>query len=193
MNRNKKILTIAAVIILIFFVFLFFKNKKSENEFSINKNLNSLNLITHEGKILKANKVISSTSIFFFGFLNCPDICPLTLTEISQIIIKLGSDSKKINFFFVTVDPERDKVIEMNKYLNNFHKDIIGITGSLENMRKFLNSMHVYYKKIYIDKDFYTLDHSSQLFIFKKRGEFFGTISLDESENTIFKKIKSLI
>ena len=193
MNRNKKILTIAAVIILIFFVLLFFTNKKSENEFSINKNLNSLNLITHEGKILKANKVISSPSIFFFGFLNCPDICPLTLTEISQIIIKLGSDSKKINFFFVTVDPERDKVIEMNKYLNNFHKDIIGITGSLENMRKFLNSMHVYYKKIYIDKDFYTLDHSSQLFIFKKRGEFFGTISLDESENTIFKKIKSLI
>ena len=129
--------------------------------------------------------------IVFFGFLNCPDICPNTLQEISNIIVKLGEKSNKVNFFFVTVDPERDTVINMREYLDNFNENIIGITGEVESIKKFLKSMHVYYKKVFISKDFYTLDHSSQLYIFKKNGNFFGTISTNEEERIVLKKIES--
>ena len=193
MSKKYKSLIILAFIFFITTILLFFINRENENKFSINKNLNSLNLITHEGKTLKFNETITVPSIFFFGFLNCPDICPNTLMKISEIITKLGDKSKKVNFYFVTVDPERDKVDDMNKYLTNFSKEIIGVTGSPNNIKKFLKTMHVYYEKIYLDENFYTLDHSSQIFIFKKKGDFFGTISLEEDELIVLKKIKSII
>ena len=193
MSKKYKSLIILAFIFFITTILLFFINRENENKFSINKNLNSLNLITHEGKTLKFNETITVPSIFFFGFLNCPDICPNTLVEISEIIKSLGNDSKKISFFFVTVDPERDTAVNMKKYLNNFNNQIIGVTGRPEKIGVFLKEMHVYYKKIYLDDDFYTLDHASQLLIFKKGGDFFGTISLEENKDIVLKKIKSVI
>ena len=74
---------------------------------------------------------MNKPSVFFFGFLNCPDICPNTLVEISNIILKLGKKSNKINFYFVTVDPERDTISNMKEYLTNFNENIIGITGDV--------------------------------------------------------------
>ena len=129
------------------------KNTK-QTKFSIYKDLNALNLKTHKGDSLTLKNVLVAPSVFFFGFLNCPDICPNTLTDISKIITNLGSDSKEINFYFVTVDPERDQVLEMNEYLSHFNNEIIGITGQIENIKKFLEQMHVYYKKIYMMKIF---------------------------------------
>ncbi len=185
--------------ILVFFTGIFVlslnlsqKNTK-QTKFSIYKGLNALNLKTHKGDSLTLKNVLVAPSVFFFGFLNCPDICPNTLTDISKIITNLGSDSKEINFYFVTVDPERDQVLEMNEYLSHFNNQIIGITGQIQNIKKFLEHMHVYYKKIYTDKDFYTLDHASNMLIFKKNGDFFGTISSSESQSMIENKIKSLL
>lgn len=175
-------------------ILLFFSLKKDEEKsFFVSKEIDSYGLYTHKGDLLEEKKVLNKPSVFFFGFLNCPDICPNTLAEISNIIVKLGKKSNKINFYFVTVDPERDKISDMNEYLTNFNENIIGITGDIVNIKKFLKSMHVYYEKIFIDKEFYTLDHSSQMYIFEKNGKFFGTISLNESENLVFEKIKSVI
>tara|TARA_Y100001968_G_C19282171_1_gene679809 strand:- start:388 stop:969 length:582 start_codon:yes stop_codon:yes gene_type:complete len=193
MNKKIFILSIVIGIILVINILYLSLNKKNDNKFSINKELTYLNLTTNQGIHLKTEEVLGSPSIFFFGFLNCPDICPNTLMKISEIITKLGDKSKKVNFYFVTVDPERDKVDDMNKYLTNFSKEIIGVTGSPNNIKKFLKTMHVYYEKIYLDENFYTLDHSSQIFIFKKKGDFFGTISLEEDELIVLKKIKSII
>ena len=81
----------------------------------------------------------------------------------------------------------------MKEYLTNFNENIIGVTGDAGNIKKFLKSMHVYYEKVFIDKEYYTLDHSSQMYIFEKNGKFFGTISLNESEKLVFEKIKSVI
>ncbi len=173
---------------------LFFSLKKDEEKsFFLSKEIDNYGLYTHRGDLLEAKKVLKKPSVFFFGFLNCPDICPNTLLEISNIIKKLEKKSNKINFYFVTVDPERDTISNMKNYLTNFNESIIGITGDTDNIKNFLKSMHVYYKKVFIDKEYYTLDHSSQMYIFEKNGKFFGTISLNESENLVLEKIKSVI
>ena len=191
-KKNSIILVLCLVAL--FFAFTVINSiNKNEYDFSISKNFNSFNLVNHEGIPVDFEKVLKKPSVFFFGFLNCPDICPNTLYEISSIIKRLGNENNKINFIFVTVDPERDQVLEMRDYLSNFNKKIIGITGKLENIEKFLKSMHVYYKKIYIDENYYTLDHSSNMLVFKKGGNFFGTISLDENKKMIINKIKALI
>jgi protein SCO1/2 len=175
-------------------ILLFFSLKKDQEKgFFLSTEIDSYGLYTHKGTLLEAKKILNKPSIFFFGFLNCPDICPNTLVEISNIILKLGNKSNKINFYFVTVDPERDTISNMKEYLTNFNANIIGVTGDVANIKKFLKSMHVYYEKVFIDKEYYTLDHSSQMYIFEKNGKFFGTISLNENERLVFEKIKSVI
>ena len=175
-------------------ILLFFSLKKDQEKgFFLSTEIDSYGLYTHKGTLLEAKKILIGKTIFFFGFLNCPDICPNTLVEISNIILKLGNKSNKINFYFVTVDPERDTISNMKEYLTNFNANIIGVTGDIANIKKFLKSMHVYYEKVFIDKEYYTLDHSSQMYIFEKNGKFFGTISLNENERLVFEKIKSVI
>ena len=168
------------------------KNLKKKG-FFLSREINNYDLYTDNGDLLKRENILEYPSVFFFGFLDCPDICPNTLAEISDIIFELGERKNNINFFFVTVDPERDTISEMRNYLDNFHDNIIGITGSPNNVKKFLKSMHVYYKKVFIEKDLYTLDHSSQLYLFEKNGKFFGTTSLSEEKIVVFDKIEAII
>ena len=193
MSKKIKLILFSGSIFFVALIIIFSNSKKKQNDFFISKDINKYELYTDSGNSFKAENVLNKPSIFFFGFLNCPDICPNTLQEISYIINRLGKKSKKVNFYFVTVDPERDTISNMREYLDNFNENIIGITGEKESMKNFLKSMHVYYEKVFISKDFYTLDHSSQMYIFKKSGKFFGTISLNEQENIVLEKIKSVI
>ena len=193
MTKSKISLVVFFIIATSIAIFFSITEKTKDNKFIINKNLDKLNLVTHKQELLSYEKVLSNPSIFFFGFISCPDICPNTLIEISKIIKNLGEQRSKISFYFVTVDPERDKLLELQEYLSNFDDEIIGVTGKSENVSKFLKSMHVYYKKIYIDENFYTLDHASNLLVFKKNGDFFGTISFNEDEEVILQKIRSVI
>ena len=193
MNKKIKLIFLLGSFFFVALLIVSNKNQEKKNEFFLSKDINRYKLYTDGGVSFNAESILNKPSIFFFGFLNCPDICPNTLQEISNIIIKLGQKSKKVNFYFVTVDPERDTISNMREYLDNFNENIIGITGEKESMKNFLKSMHVYYEKVFISKDFYTLDHSSQMYIFKKSGKFFGTISLNEKENIVLEKIKSVI
>ena len=98
-----------------------------------------------------------------------------------------------MRFYFVTVDPERDKIEDLKEYLNSFNPKIIGITGSSVGIDNFLKYMYVYKREIPLDNNNYTIDHSSQIFLFKKNGSFFGTLSTNEKDNNILAKIKKVI
>ena len=77
------------------------------------------NEMNFDSKTSKKNKLI------YFGYTNCPDVCPFTLTKISEIIFKLKDKSNLMRFYFVTVDPERDKIETLKEYLNAFHPKIV--------------------------------------------------------------------
>ena len=111
----------------------------------------------------------SKEKIIFFGFLNCPDICPATLSEVSNLLKKLRGLSKRIDPIFITVDPERDKPGLMKNYLSFFDERIIGLTGSQDQIEKVANQYHVYYS--YQDKgkkDNYTVNHTANIYFLNK-------------------------
>ena len=192
-NKKLKILllTIFSLALAIIFIIVFSSNK-SENLY-LSKNVNKFKLITHFNEKFDDKLFSNYPSLIFFGFLNCPDVCPFTLTKISEIINKLKDKSDFMKFYFVTVDPERDKIEELKEYLNAFHTKIIGVTGSNIGIEKFLKYMYVYKKEIPLDNNNYTIDHSSQMFLFKKNGRFFGTLSTNEKDNNILGKINKLL
>ena len=192
-NKNYKIFLIFFFFIILGILFLSTLVSNKDKGLSLSNSINKFNLITHENRKFDNNFVSNYPSLIFFGFLNCPDVCPFTLTKISELIFKLKEESKLLRFYFVTVDPERDKIEDLKEYLNAFHPKIIGITGSNTDIENFLKYMYVYKKEIYLSADNYTIDHSSQIFLFNKRGGFFGTLSLNENDKDILAKIEKII
>ncbi|MAH88658.1 MAG: hypothetical protein CMJ06_01190 [Pelagibacterales bacterium] len=192
-SKLIKIIILFIVSLVLGTVFFSFLNKDKVDKLSLSKKVEKYNLITHKNENFNSKFFSNHPSLMFFGFLNCPDVCPFTLVKISEIINKLKDHSKLVKFYFVTVDPERDKILDLKEYLNTFNSDIIGITGSSNNIENFLKHMHVYKKKIYLDESNYTIDHSSQMLLFDKKGNFFGTLSTNEKIEDILSKIKKVI
>ena len=192
-NKILKILLVAIFLVSSGLAFIIIFNKNTDENLTLSESINKFELITFANEKFDSNYVANYPSLIFFGFLNCPDVCPFTLTKISEIIEKLKDKSELMRFYFVTVDPERDKIEDLKEYLNAFHPKIIGVTGSNINIENFLKYMYVYKKEIQLDNNNYTIDHSSQIFLFNKNGSFFGTLSTNEKDNNILGKISKIL
>ena len=108
----------------------------------------------------------SKTKIIFFGFLNCPDICPTALSDVSRLMKNLENLADNIDPIFITVDPNRDKPKLLKEYLSFFDNRIIGLTGSQEQIENVSNQYHVYYS--YQDqnkKKNYTVNHTANMYL----------------------------
>ena len=192
-NKKLKIFLLAIFSVVLSIICISVFSSKNNETLYLSKNVNKFKLITHSNEKFDEKFFSNYPSLIFFGFLNCPDVCPFTLTKISEIIEKLKDKSELMRFYFVTVDPERDKIEDLKEYLNAFHPKIIGVTGSKIDIENFLKYMYVYKKEIQLDNNNYTIDHSSQIFLFNKNGSFFGTLSTDEKDKNILGKISKIL
>lgn len=129
----------------------------------------------------------------FFGFTNCPDICPTTLLDVSGWLKNLGDDGDKVDFYFITVDPERDTAEFLNDYVSAFDERITGLTGTPEEIAKVVSSYKVYSQRVALDDDDYTMDHSAFVMLFNRDGQFKGTIAYNEAKDTALAKLRRLI
>lgn len=150
------------------------------------------NLIDHNGKPITEAAFRGRPSAVFFGFTHCPEVCPTTLYELSNWFDELGKDADVINSFFITVDPERDTPLVMKSYVENFTDRITGITGNPTDVLTLAKSWHVYWKKIPLDGNDYTMDHSASILLVDANGDFKGTISFGESSDIALQKLRNL-
>ena len=129
----------------------------------------------------------------FFGFTNCPDVCPLTLSNLDQVIEKLDdNDNKKFKVFFISIDPERDSPQIIKDYLNSFKNKIYGITGDPQKVFLLSKSWGVLSEKIFNEDGSYLINHSSSILLLNK-GKYIDRISHHENLDNIFKVIKSYL
>ena len=185
-------ITISFVILLIstFLLSEYIANKNAPKK--VTAIINSLNLIDHKGYSFKASSLRQQPSLIFFGFTHCPEVCPTTLGELSEIIEDLKNNITPTNIIFVTLDPKRDTQNHLNEYLNNFNDDIIGVTGSLEDLKILGDNWGVYYEKVLLKNNDYTLNHTATVFMIDKDGNYRGTIAWGENQNSIAQKITKL-
>jgi protein SCO1/2 len=133
-------------------------------------------------------------SAMFFGYTFCPDVCPTTLFEMTNLLEKLGPDADKLKVYFVTVDPERDTQQALSEYLQAFDPRIIGLTGSREKIDEALKAYRVFSRKVERDDGSpYLMDHTAGVYLLDSDGTFTGTIDYQEEEDTAFAKLKRLI
>jgi protein SCO1 len=114
----------------------------------------------------------------FFGFTHCPDICPTTLFDISQVLRKLGPDVDRTGAVFITVDPQRDTPTVMKDYLSNFDPHLVGLTGSQAQIDAAIKAYRVYAKKVPLDNGDYTMDHTAVVYLMDKDGHFVAPFNL---------------
>lgn len=131
--------------------------------------------------------------VLFFGFTYCPDVCPTTLAELQGWIEALGPDADKLNYAFVTVDPERDTPDVMRDYVWAFDERIYPLTGSREQIDAVIKAYRVLARKVPLDDGDYTMDHSAAVYLMNSDNKFVGTIAYAEAEETALKKLRRLI
>jgi len=129
----------------------------------------------------------------FFGFTNCPDVCPTTLFRLSDLLKDLGEDGKGLQIVLVSVDPERDTPEVLRQYLEQFGSQFSGLTGTPEQLSDFAEKYRFYYKKVPQSDGNYTMDHSAGVFLFDERGSFKGTLDIHEDIKTVTAKLRRLV
>ena len=110
--------------------------------------------------------------VLFFGFTQCPDVCPTTMTELAQVKQSLGADGDKVQGLFVSIDPERDTPPVLKEYMRNFDPTFLGLyAGSPEKLAALAKDFKVYYKKVDgKTPTSYTMDHTAASFIYDPQG-----------------------
>src|SRR5271169_4338590 len=116
--------------------------------------------------------------LVFFGFTHCPDICPTTLFEMSQVMKALGPDADRAGALFITVDPERDTPAALKDYLSNFDPHLRGLTGDQAAINAAIKAYRVYAKKIPLDGGDYTMDHTALVYLMDKNGRFVAPFNM---------------
>ena len=152
-------------------------------------------LIDHTGKIAADEDYRGKWLLVFFGFTNCPDVCPTTLNEVSQIMDALGEDGDKIQPLFVTVDPERDTPEAMAEYVAAFHPRIVGLTGTSEQVKRAAQSFKAYFAKVTQEgaPDGYTMEHSAYMYLMNPDGEFEAVFRYEDSVDEITNGIRKYL
>jgi protein SCO1/2 len=117
-------------------------------------------------------------TLVFFGFTHCPDVCPTTLFEVSEVLRKLGPDAGGTRALFVTVDPERDTPAVLKDYLSSFDAQLVGATGSREEVDRVLKSYRVYARKVAREDGEYTMDHTAIVYLMDKQGRFVAPFNI---------------
>ena len=129
-------------------------------------------------------------SLIFYTF--CPEVCPTTLTELAQWIRMLGPDADKLNYVFVTVDPERDTPKVMHDYVSAFDPRIRGFTGTPDQIAKVTSEYRVYYKRVPTSDGGYVIDHTAALYLMDPKVKFFGFIPYQEKTDAAVAKLRKL-
>lgn len=130
--------------------------------------------------------------LVFFGFTHCPDVCPTALNDISIVLDQLGPRADKVQALFISVDPERDTAQLLKEYTGSFHPNIVGLTGTAEQIAAAAKAYRVYYKKVPTD-DGYTMDHSAITYVMSPDGKYAAHFSHQSGPDRMVEKLRTLI
>ncbi|MCK1719076.1 SCO family protein [Bradyrhizobium sp. 141] len=135
-------------------------------------------LTDQNGKAVTDKSLKGKPTLIFFGYTHCPDVCPTSLFEISEVLRAMGKDADKVNAIFISVDPERDTPATMKEYLSSFDPHLEGLSGDPAETAKVITSYRVYAKKVPTKDGDYTMDHTALIYLMDRDGRFVSPFNL---------------
>ncbi len=131
-------------------------------------------LVDHTGRRVSEKDFLGKPLLVYFGFTNCPDICPSGLQVISAALDKLGDKADRVSAIFVTLDPERDTTQKLAEYMKSFSPRVLALTGSPDEVQAVVKAYRVYARKAPdpANPANYSIDHSSFMYLMDAKGKF---------------------
>ena len=152
-------------------------------------------LLDPDGKLRTLNDFKGKVVVMFFGYTQCPDVCPTTLTEMQQVMTLLGPQSDKVQVLFVTVDPERDTATILKQYVPSFNARFLGLRPADDvALEKVTKDFKIYYKKVPgTSPGSYTIDHTAGSYAFDPEGRLRLYIKHAQGPETLAHDLKELL
>jgi protein SCO1/2 len=131
--------------------------------------------------------------LIFFGFTNCPDVCPTTLSEVAQVMDDLGSDAEKVQPLFISIDPERDRKLGLAEFTSAFHPSILGLAGDAAATKAAADSFRIFFEREddAAAPDGYTMSHSPALYLVGPEGDWIRQYTYGTPANEILDDLKA--
>ncbi len=153
--------------------------------------IDNFELIDQNNEAFNKKSLEGGWTVLFFGYTNCPDVCPTTIYKLAEIKNGIKEDLPSANFnsVLVTLDPDRDSSERLDEYIGYFDETMLGVTGTYENIQSFTSSLSVFYQRINKEEG-YDFNHTASIFVFDKDGSLFATMSpantVEELESDFF-------
>jgi protein SCO1/2 len=135
-------------------------------------------LVDHNGRRVTEQDFRGRPHLVFFGFTHCPDVCPTTLFQMSEVLNATGSRGRDLRALFITVDPERDMPEALKSYVSSFDERIVGLTGDRAAVDHAIKTFRAFSRKVPTKEGDYTMEHTSTVYLMDKKGAFVGSFSL---------------
>ena len=148
-------------------------------------------LQTGDGKTVTEAEFAGHPFLVYFGYTHCPDICPTTLAQISDVLKKLPE--QKLPVLFITVDPDRDTPRLMADYVSSFDPRIVGLSGTPDEITAVEKAYRVYARKAPGKDGDYSMDHSSVIYLMDARGRFVEAFNIERSPAEAAKELQSFL
>jgi protein SCO1/2 len=149
-------------------------------------------LVDQHGQLVTDEDLLGKFQLIYFGYTFCPDICPTALAVISQALHRLGEKAELIQPYFITIDPERDKVDVMRGYVKYFNERIIGLTGTKAMIERVAKQYRVRYEKVLeegADPELYLMDHTAAVYLIAPDGTFITKFAYGINANQMVEKL----
>ncbi|MGM0519152.1 MAG: SCO family protein [Campylobacterota bacterium] len=190
---NKKIVSylasIAIAVGLILIIKPYIENSKEKNkyDFEVKSVDGTINKDSFKGKVLAV----------YFGYTFCPDVCPTSLSRLAYALDEIDEKKVKNSFagLFISVDPKRDKLKDLDSYAKYFHPNFKGATSNKENIDDIVKRYGTYYKKVDLEDSSmgYSVAHTSYIYFFDKQGNFIKKVDHFSNPKEIKEVLKSLL
>tara|TARA_Y100000589_G_scaffold202763_1_gene191267 strand:+ start:414 stop:998 length:585 start_codon:yes stop_codon:yes gene_type:complete len=184
----KRNFYLATVLLLTILVGLFVINHLKKNTNQSIMIGGNFSLTNQNGEIFNS-KNLRKKKLIYFGYTSCPDVCPFDLLKLSNLLDKNPDLSESLQSIFVSIDPERDTTNVINDYLSNFNSNILGLTGSTEEINKIKKKFRIYvrFNRANIEDVNYLVDHTILFFLVNENDEYITHFRPNELESKIFK------
>ncbi len=151
-------------------------------------------LTDHNGKPRSLADFRGKVVVMFFGFTQCPDVCPTTMAELSEVMKQLGPQAEQVQVLFVTIDPERDTQTLLQQYVPAFDKRFLGLWGDAAATAKVAKEFKVFYAKVPgKTADSYTMDHTAASYVFDRNGKIRLFVRHGQGAEPVVHDIKQLL
>jgi protein SCO1/2 len=145
-----------------------------------------------DDKPFNSSQLNGKPAAIFFGFTNCPDVCPTTLARLAKLRGQLGMGDDGFSIVFITVDPERDRPEDVGRYTSLFNTPVIGLTGSPADIERVKKLYGVYSAKSPTPGGGYSVDHTATVFLLDRNGKFVATLAPDEGDAAALDKLRRI-